>query len=64
MGVMVNKSLLEFKIKIKSSKLGYLNDLRIPCYINDALEPIFLKIIGKVHGVSVEYFLANEPEYE
>lgn len=61
---MKSKSLLELEIKIISSRIGDISDLRIPCYISEMNEPVFLNIIGKVHGVSVNFFMSNEPEFE
>ncbi len=63
-GIMKSKSLLDLEIKILSSKIGDINDLRIPCFVNEMNEPLFLNIVGKVHGVSVDYYISNEPEQE
>lgn len=61
---MKSKSVLDCKIQIKSSKLGDINDLRIPCYIHDATEPLFLNIKGITKGVSVNFYYSESKEYE
>ena len=63
-GKMKSKSLLEFKVRIKPGKVGEFSDLRIPCYVSDMQEPIFLSISGHVHGVSVSYFVSNDSDFE
>lgn len=59
MGVLKSKSILECQIYIKPNSLCNLNDLRIPCYIQEMVEPLFLNLIGTVKGVSVCYYYSD-----
>lgn len=60
----MSKSNIETKLRIKAHKLGPIDDLRIPCLIADAPDPIFLSIFGEVKGVSVEMYLSDDDKAE
>ncbi len=61
---MKSKCILDCKIFLKSSRIGEINDLRIPCYVHDATEPLFLNIKGNTKGVSVNFYYSESKEYE
>ena len=58
-GVLKPKSMLEVRVNVTPFKLGEINDLRIPCYVQDMLDPIFVCVEAKVKGVSVNYYLSQ-----
>ena len=61
---MKSKCVLDCKIFIKSSKLGEINDLRLPCYVHETNAPIFLNLKGVTKGVSVNFYYSESKEYE
>lgn len=63
-GFIKNKSVLDCIISLKSAILGDINDLRIPCYVHNSTDPIFLDIKGCVKGVSVNYYFSDTRENE
>lgn len=63
-GILKSKSILDCRIHVKPYSLCNLNDLRIPCYIQDTSEPLFLNLIGSVKGVSVCYYYSHPGEEE
>lgn len=56
---MKSKSVVDCKLRIRVFKNGEITDLRIPCYVQNMPEPIFLDIKGFVKGVSVEYLISD-----
>jgi hypothetical protein len=54
-----SKSMFECLLRIKANELVDLNDLRIPCYIQETTAPVFLNLTGIVKGVTVDYFVSD-----
>jgi hypothetical protein len=55
-----SKSGYECSMRITPKKiLQSINDLRIPCVVQDMTKPIFLNLEGEVKGVSVEFSLSD-----
>lgn len=63
-GTIEKKSTFEGTIRIKSVKLGPIEDLRIPCFIKDMSHPIFLSIRGLVKGVSIDFYVLDKTNKE
>ena len=58
-GVLKPKGTTECSLKIKARKLGELTDLRIPCFIQEMPEPIFLNLKSFVKGIAVSYYFSD-----
>ena len=57
-------SITEVIFELKSSQIGKLNRLLIPCYVEDMVEPLFLDVQGIVKGPSVMYSFTEKPEFK
>jgi hypothetical protein len=55
-------SLFEVSFEILSSQTGDFGRVRIPCYIEDTHEPLFVDFQGNVKGVSIMYCFSDRDE--
>lgn len=58
------KSTFVGAIRIKCSRIGPIDDLRIPCFVKDMAHPLFLSITGLVRGVSIDYYVIDKNDNE
>lgn len=59
-GTIQPKSTLECTVKFTCAKLGNIEDLRVPCYIKEMPEPLFLSLKAVVKGVAVSYYYSTK----
>ena len=57
-------SFMEIDFEFKSSKIGNLERFRIPCYVEDMIEPLFLDIQGTVKGPVLMYSSGDKLKFK
>lgn len=60
---MKSKSILDCIVRMRISKLGEFNNIRVPCFVQEMDDPILLNINGLVKGVSAEFYLSDNFEF-
>ena len=62
-GIIQSRATVQCFFRIKSHQIKSIDDLRIPCYIPDTNEIIFLDIKGTTKDISVDILISNEDNY-
>jgi hypothetical protein len=58
-GKIASKTIFECLVRITAKELMEIEDLRIPCYVQETTAPVFLNLTGYVKGVTVDYFVSD-----
>ncbi|CAF0775579.1 unnamed protein product [Brachionus calyciflorus] len=64
MGYINGRSIKQFFVKIKANIVKSIDDLSLPCYINDTNETIYLNIKSVVKDIKVDILLRDDNNYK
>ncbi len=62
LGLLCSNQKLDVTIEITGKEIGYISDVKIPCFIGGMSEPLFINLNGSINGVSMLFSVSDFDE--